>query len=585
MCGILGHTIGASWDVDHSRRALNTLTHRGPDQWGEWHDERVYIGHRRLSILDLSERGRQPMVGTSGRVIIAVNGEIYNYPVLRKQLESSYEFRSTSDSEIILHGYAAWGIRGLLDRIEGMYAFSVYDRDQQRIYLARDRVGIKPLYYAKIGPAFAWASELKALTTLFGRDSLPIDYTSAYDFLTYLYVPTPKTLYRNVFKLPPAHYLEYDLNQKRLACHAYWSLDVRTEGAEADEASREIARLVDESVEEQFMSDVPVGVFLSGGMDSSAVAASAVRHSSDIQTFSIGFDVPEHDESRYARRVSEHLGTSHHERLCGPDDAADLFDAVREWYDEPFADSSLIPTHMVSRFARERITVALSGDGGDELFGGYRWYDAMRRRRRLLRPLRRLLRPLTLSVGAVQHRSLAARAVRRAGFDFIWDDLEMYVVLMGGLLKEDKKSYARLWDIDPDYDDYWYFRKYHRPDYAPMTRWQYLDFHTYLHDDILTKVDRASMRVALEVRVPLLSTALVEFAFSLPEEVRYAGGQLKGLFKSAFRDRLPSDIIARGKRGFSIPAKAWGMVHSGARKSMQEEILERSFGYLLERRD
>jgi len=233
---------------------------------------------------------------------------------------------------------------------------------------------------------------------------------------------------------------------------------------------------------------------------------------------------------------------------------------------------------MVSRFARERVTVALSGDGGDELFGGYRWYAAMKQRRRRAFPLLRVLRPLVLRAGAVQYRSLAARAVRRAGFEAVWNDLETYVVLMGGLLKEDKRAYARAWNIDPAYDDYWYFRRYLREDLPLMTRWQYLDFHTYLHDDILTKVDRASMQVALEVRVPLLATNLVEYAFSLPEEVRFQGGRLKGLLKYAFRDRLPPEILNRGKKGFSIPARAWGLAHAHGRRSIQEEILAGSFG-------
>lgn len=572
MCGLFGLVTADGLDVEQARRALHTLVHRGPDQWGEWQGGRVYMGHRRLSILDLSEKGRQPMTDGAGDVVITVNGEIYNYPRLREELESRHEFRSRSDSEVVVHGYKEWGIEGLLDRLDGMYALVVYDRAQDRLYLARDRAGIKPLYYALVDGVFAWASELKAIREYFGSNRLKVDLTALYDFLTYMYVPAPKSLYCDVYKLEPGHYAAFDCDSRQLKVASYWRLDCKEQAIGLADAERELVRLVDQSVQEQLMSDVPVGVFLSGGMDSSIVAESANRASRHIQTFTIQVMDPSLDESPFARLLAEYVGTDHHVHACGAEDASEWMTRLNDWYDEPFADSSAIPTFMVSRFSRERVVVALSGDGGDELFGGYRWYTAMDERGCRGGRGRPELRSWTIRAKRIMGRSLAGRVVRRLEFDHVLDDLEYYTRLMGGLLPEDKQAYARQWGIDPEYDDFWYFRKFWRPDLPLRTRLQYLDFHTYLPDDILTKVDRASMQVALEVRVPLLSRALVEFAFSLPESVRYADGQLKGLVKKAFQSRLPSAILSKPKQGFNLPLKAWKMA-DGRRESFQQRVL------------
>jgi asparagine synthase (glutamine-hydrolysing) len=572
MCGLFGLVTGDGFNAETARKALHTLTHRGPDQWGEWRDDRVYMGHRRLSILDLSERGRQPMMDGGGDVVITVNGEIYNYSLLRAELESRHEFRSRSDSEVVVHGYKEWGIKGLLDRMDGMYALVVYDRRRGQLYLARDRAGIKPLYYAQIDGVFAWASELKAIREFFGSDHLKVDSTALYDFLTYLYVPAPKSLYRDVQKLEAGHYAAFDGDSGRIEVEPYWKLDCRERAVRLEDAESELVRLVDQSVREQLMSDVPVGVFLSGGMDSSIVAESANRASRHIQTFTIQVMDPALDESPFARLLAEHVGTDHHVRTCGAEDASEWITRLTDWYDEPFADSSAIPTHLVSRFSRERVVVALSGDGGDELFGGYRWYAAMDERVRSGIQGRPALRPWTVRTKRWLGRSLLGRIVRRLEFDHVLGDLEYYTRLMGGLLPEDKQAYARKWGIDPEYDDFWHFRKYWRPDLSLRTRLQYLDFHTYLPDDILTKVDRASMQVALEVRVPLLSRALIEFAFSLPESIRYADGQLKGLMKRAFQNRLPPAILSKPKQGFNLPLKAWKMA-DGRMASYQQRVL------------
>ena len=577
MCGIFGHTLIEGVSPERSRAALHTLAHRGPDQWGEWRDERVYLGHHRLSILDLSEHGRQPMTDRDESVLLTINGEIYGFQRLRNELAAKHEFRSGSDSEVALHGYKEWGIPGLLDRIDGMYAFCLYDRGTGKVFLVRDRAGIKPLYYAKLGQTFAWASELKALRAFFGENRLRPDGTALYDFLTYLYVPSPKTLYQDVYKLEPAHYVELDLATSLFKPRRYWQPRATPVPISEPEAARSLVALVDESVKDQLVSDVPVGVFLSGGMDSSAVTASAVRCSQHIKTFNIRIADPSLDESRFAQVAAEFLGTDHHVRECGAEDAEVWLARIQSWYDEPFGDTSAIPTHLVSRFSRERITVALSGDGGDELFGGYMWYEWMMERQKTGRARGQVLRPWTAKAKKWLGTGWAGRLWRRAEFEFVLDDLEVYTRLMGGLLKDDKIAYARLWNIDPDYDDYWHFRRYWEPDLPLQTRLQWLDFHTYLPDDILTKVDRASMQVALEVRVPLLSRAIIEFVFSLPESIRYAGGHLKGLMKKAFEGRLPPEILSRRKQGFSIPLRNWNISDKKGLPSLPERILRQDY--------
>ncbi len=571
MCGLFGY-VSPTIDPARGRRALNTLAHRGPDQWNDWYDVRLYMGHRRLSILDLSDAGRQPMVSGDGRAVVTVNGEIYNFRALRSELRRHHEFVSESDSEVILHGYREWGLDGLLGRLEGMYAFAVYDVPAGRLHLARDRVGIKPLYYALEGSSFAWASELKAIRQLVGADALRTDQTALYDFLTYKYVPAPKTLYRNVFKLPPANVLSVDVRELTASVRRYWSLPTEVVPALPGEAARKLRHLVADAVGEQMVSDVPLGFLLSGGLDSSAVVAEASRAGAAPQTFSVGFEDPEHDESEYARMVADAFSTRHHTLRMGVNDVLELFPRLLEWYDEPFADTSAFPTYRLCALAREHATVVLSGDGGDELFGGYRWYrDFARLSRRWRQPFQHLL-PLTRALkGGRRGRMRTLGTVLETRV--VLQRFDLYARLLGGLHRDEKRRYRSGWGIPDDYDDYWFLRQHYREDLPLRTRLQYLDFHTYLPEDVLTKVDRASMAVSLEVRVPLLSTALVEFAFSLPEEVRYLGDTGKGLFKTAYASVLPPAILARAKRGFSIPLHAWAGPLLGDARSKEERIL------------
>ena len=377
MCGIFGHTGFDPRRLDHSRAALQTLAHRGPDQWGDWHDTDVYLGHRRLSILDLSEAGRQPMRAAGDEVLLTANGEVYNFAPLRARLGQEHTFTSGSDSEVLLHGYRAWGIDGLVERIEGMYAFAIYDRIRRKVFLVRDRVGIKPLYYSSLGGRAAWASELKALQRLHQGEGLSVDRTAVYDYLTYSYIPAPKSMYVGIFKLPPAHVAEIDVLTGSIRTYRYWALSTNEEDLSIPTAASRLRELVGDAVRQQMVSDVPVGFFLSGGMDSSAVVAEAASLGHGANTFSIGFDVPGHDETGFAALVAAAFRTDHVRRVLSARATTELFPRLREWFDEPFADTSAFPTQLVSRVARERCTVVLTGDGGDEVFGGYRRYQQL----------------------------------------------------------------------------------------------------------------------------------------------------------------------------------------------------------------
>jgi asparagine synthase (glutamine-hydrolysing) len=575
MCGIFGCGNFRSSQVEKAREALHTLSHRGPDQWNEYINDKVYIGHRRLSIIDLSENGRQPMTNADKSVWITVNGEIYNFRELRAQLQNKYPFQSKSDSEVILHGYTEWGIQGLLDRIDGMFSIQIYDKKQQKIFLARDRVGIKPLYYSVDDGQLVWASELKSLRMFKGEENLEIDYTAVYDFLTYQYVPAPKSLFKKIYKLEPAHVIQYDLPSGDFTNQCYWKLDPAEQHVNESEAEREIYRLLKKSVSEQMVSDVPVGFFLSGGMDSSTVVALAREANKNINTFTIGFDKDPDNETRYAEIVANHFQTNHTTRQLDGAQTATLFPRIKEWYDEPFADISCFPTYLVSSVSREAATVVLTGDGGDELFGGYKWYTAFRLLKKYNLRALRFLRPLLSTI--MYKPGVMGRLSKKLEW-LLLNDFELYTRLMGGLLHAEKASLRKAWNIPDTYDDYWYFRKHYRKDLSIVKRLQFLDFHTYLPDDILTKVDRVSMSVSLECRVPFLSRELIEYVFSLPEKIVLKKGKLKGLMKEAFRNLLPQSILERDKKGFSPPIQFWRKELYKQHKTRHYKILQDVFG-------
>lgn len=558
MCGIFGHTRIEKADLEKSRKALHSLAHRGPDQWNDYIDENVYLGHRRLSILDLSENGKQPFSDEKSGVYVTVNGEIYNYKALRNELKGQYSFQSDSDSEVVLFGFIAWGIDSLLEKIDGMYAITIYDKHRKCVYLVRDRVGIKPLHYSKFEKDFIWASEIKAIQSFVGEDNLEKDLTALYDFYTYQYIPAPKTLYKDIFKIKPAHYLKIDLMNGQETHHHYWELGIQQHSTSIKEAKENIYQLVKESINEQMISDVPVGFFLSGGMDSSVVVALAAKQASKISTFNIGFKNNPKDESHFALLVAKKFNTTHHKKVLDTVQMDAMFNRIKEWFDEPFADLSCFPTYLVSEFAKQNVTVVLTGDGGDEVFSGYKWYKAFELFNKYnLRRFQAIQKPLQFSFKSLTFLPPLKKHQHRIKWLFL-DELELYTKLMGGFIKEEKKDLAQKLSIPDDYDDYWYFRKYYKQELSVYHRLRYLDFHTYLPDDILTKVDRVSMAVSLECRVPFLSKAIIEYVFTLPDSIVLYQNQLKGIMKAAFKDTIPNAITNRPKEGFNLPSGTWG---------------------------
>jgi asparagine synthase (glutamine-hydrolysing) len=568
MCGIVGHLAsqgGASLPVG---QAIDRLGHRGPDDRGELCDGPVTLGFARLSIIDLSEGGHQPMSSPDGRYAIVFNGEIYNFGELRQELERAGEsFQGRSDTEVLLRVFAREGFERCLARLRGMFAFAVWDRAEQRLHLARDRMGVKPLVYAQTLRGFAFASEIQGLFALDPGLSREPDLEAIDHYLTLQYIPAPMSGFRAIRKLPPAHAMTVrDGRVERI--FRYWDLDLERRSmlpfAQACEALRE---QVLEATRVRLVSDVPLGAFLSGGVDSSiTVAAMARLGARPLETFSIGFEDERFNELPYAREVAAHLGTNHHEMMVHAD-AVDVMPRMIDHLGEPMADSSIMPTYYVSRFARGRVTVALTGDGGDEAFAGYRRFYQMRRMEWLERhglvQMWRGLRRLTV---ALENRVRSDGRQRRfpstrADEMLVLQGLDRYKHLLAFFPDGDKAALAT-----PEFaagarssNVTGYLREhFDRPAGDDLSRYLYLDLTTYLPEDILFKVDVASMAVSLECRSPFLDHKLIEFAASLPGHYKLSlAGRHKHILKEAFAGWLPAGFMDRPKKGFSVPLARW----------------------------
>lgn len=567
MCGFVGGT-EQQWKYEEAIRAL---LHRGPDAQEVSRHSQLNLGFSRLSIIDLSSSANQPMTSADGTIRLVFNGEIYDYKSLRKDLErSGFSFRTHSDTEVLLHAYQKWG-EEFVHHIDGMFSIAIHDLTTQKVHLFRDHAGIKPLFYFHHNGCFAFASELKGITTLCSDVSFEEDQTALYDFLTYRYIPYPKTLYKNCFELPPAHHLCYDLQEQCIqSIQRYWQAPTETKEIDLTQATKQLRQLIEIAVSNQLVADVPVGCFLSGGIDSSIVLYEAKKRAEHIDTFSIGFEQEQHSEVAFAKKMAEACRITPHIRTLKRCDTEHLFPQLQSWMDQPFAQSSVFPTYLVSQFAREKVTVALSGDGGDEVFGGYRWYQKFA-------PfinsspgaLKLLHRPCNFLRNRLSPRNSLAKLLNKIDFR-TQEPLGCYVKLMSGMTHEEKYLYRKRWEIPKDYDSYWFFRQFYREELPLLTRLQILDFYTFLPCAVLSKVDRVSMAVSLEVRVPFLSKSIIEFAFSLPESIRYHEGELKGILKTAYRDCIPQDILYRPKKGFGLP----GNYLNEMRQRMQDRILE-----------
>ncbi len=580
MCGIAGvfHPRGGNVDLDALLRMTRTLEHRGPDEEGYFVNAGatlagaplhtldgsgiVGFGHRRLSIIDLKS-GQQPLCNEDRTIWITFNGEIYNFKQLKAELtERGHRFRTNSDTETIVHGYEEWG-EDLPGKLRGMFVFAIWDEKRQQLFMARDRLGMKPLYYLHDKDRVLFGSEIKALLAAPGVDRA-IDVEALSDYLALLYVPAPRSIFRSIKKLPQAHYAVVDRDGMRI--RPYWDLAFQpVDPASQAEQQERLLESLGDATEMRMMSEVPLGAFLSGGVDSSAVVALMARRSGKpVKTSCISFSEEKYDEARYAQQVAELFGTDHAVHKVTPEAIA-VIEKLAWHYDEPFADSSSVPTYYVSKTAREAVTVALSGDGGDENFVGYRRYrhDAMENRFRGFLP-RWIGRPLFGGLGRIYPKGdWLPQRMRGKTFlsNIARDPADAYFHSMSAFKENQKRDLLQDGVLEKlgGHRTVELFRELYRRADAPdhLSRLQYLDIKTYLCDEILVKVDRASMAVSLEVRCPVIDHVFMEQVAKIPSGRKLKGGDNKHIFKQALRKLLPDDILYRQKMGFSVPITEW----------------------------
>ncbi|NQD35590.1 asparagine synthase (glutamine-hydrolyzing) [Permianibacter sp. IMCC34836] len=567
MCGIYGQLRFDGQTVPRERLTAmgNAMIHRGPDDEGAFTDGPIGIGMRRLSIIDLNG-GHQPFVAEAGKLALVANGEVYNFQALRRELEAAgHVFRSHSDCETILWGYLQWGLDTLLQKLNGMYAFALWDGRSEQLIVARDRIGIKPLYYHFDGKSFSFASEAKSLFPVGIRPELNKDALPAY--LSLGYVPAPQTLFAGIQKLPVATVAIIKAGELRLK--NYWSIGSSLATYSENEWQEKVRAELDRAIAMQMVADVPLGAFLSGGIDSSAVVAYMAKHASGpVKTYAIGFDGDAasryYNELPYARKVAELFGTEHHEILVKPD-VARLLPQLLWQLDEPMADSAFLTTYLVSEFARRDVTVILSGVGGDELFGGYRRYLGEHyagRYQKLPAMARSGLRAIAKRLPSDRHNRWLDLARLARGFilsaDMPFEDrYRSYVQVfapdaISALLAKDAGGHKSHNSRDPVHEA---FARANNPDH--INRLLQVDAQTQLPDDLLLLTDKMSMAVSLECRVPLLDHELLELAASMPASIKVRGGELKSLLKKSLRGLLPDEILYRKKRGFGAPMGAW----------------------------
>ncbi len=583
MCGIAGWINLKRSDSNDGAEAVlhsmcDTIVHRGPNSEGLWLDDTVALGMRRLSIIDL-ETGDQPVFNCDRSVIVMMNGELYNYREVRAELEKkAHKFTTKSDTEILPHLYEEYG-EGLLEHVNGMYAFSLWDSRRKKLVIARDRFGEKPLYYGVFDDKLIWASEPKAILA-HPAVKPELDLNALRHYVSFDYVPAPMSIYKGIHKLPAAHVLTVENGEVKT--RRYWDISWNNsppyEGGVAEgrggslngdgtlvRKAEELRDLLSDAVRMRLVSDVPLGILLSGGIDSSTVAAFAVQHATErVKTFSIGFEEDSFDESKYARQVARHLNTEHYEDKLSAATAGDLISEIGTWLDEPMSDGSLIPTYLLARFVRKHVTVALGGDGGDELFAGYPMYYAHTvaakylaipsvLRRGLIEPV---VNALPVSTKNMSFDYKAKRFVRASKYD----EVARHHSWFGSFsIDQHRELFSKDVLAQTDADIYRGVRELVGGSDAKnvIEQMQYADINYYLAEDILTKVDRAAMAVSLETRAPFLDPRVGQFAASIPVEYKLKGKSGKVILKEAMRELLPHDILHRPKKGFGIPIAEW----------------------------
>lgn len=557
---------------------IHAQQHRGPDAWGIWADDLCALGHRRLSIIDLSEAGQQPLPNEDGTIWISFNGEIYNFQALRRELEGlGHHFGTSTDTEVIVHAYEQWGV-GCVSRLRGMFAFGLWDQRQRRLFLARDRVGKKPLYYGQVGDCFLFASELQGLLA---NVAVPpeIDLSAIDAYLSWGYIPAPQTAFRGISKLPPAHWLTLDVTPARMIRRSerYWSLEyVPKQRISEEEAVEALREKLTEAVRLRMISDVPLGAFLSGGIDSSIIVALMAQLSdAPVKTFSIGFDEAAYNELNHARRVAERWGTCHHEFIVRPDALAILPKLVRH-YGEPYADSSAVPSFYVAQMTCDTVTVALNGDGGDESFAGYERYLGNRLAERVRSvpgsawPMQALSQVIPNSLDqksrlrrAKRFLSAAAQPMAKRYGEWIgyFSDQEKQQLYHGDVQRSFLAARPSDW-MEALFTDV--------RDLDPAEAAMAVDIQSYLPYDLLVKTDITSMANSLEARSPFLDHEVMELAARWPVDLKLRGPQSKYLLKRAFQELLPHQNLDRRKMGFGVPVGAW---FRGQLRPLLEDVL------------
>lgn len=566
MCGIAGFCNLKGDKEKNIERMKERMYHRGPDAGGNYFSEdgSITLGHRRLSIFDLSENGAQPMISHSGRYVISYNGEIYNYKKIARRLMNERKvtaFRGSSDTEVLLEAFEAYGVKEAISLCKGMFAIALYDKNEQTLYLLRDRIGEKPLYYGLVGEGFAFASDIGSIAALEGFKN-PVNRAVLDLYFIHGYIPAPYSVYENIYKLEAGAILKVKLpfrGMENVEMERYWSIkETARRGQEnlfkgsEKEAADELERLLKESVREQMAADVPVGAFLSAGIDSSTVVALMQSlHKGKVKSFTIGMDEKDYNEAVYAKEIARHLGTDHTELYITEEDAKAVIPMLSGMFGEPFADSSQIPTYLVSRMTREHVTVSLSGDGGDELFCGYTSYSSVERIWNKMKNIPYFIRKPCSEL--VIHSPLARKPIYR---------------IKGKLLgaKGPSDLYICSYETDPltkkislDSKECSYKYSEYDPGFLKETNHNIMlmDMLMYHPDDILVKVDRAAMAVSLETRVPMLDRDVVEFAWTLPVEYEREGKTGKKVLRDVLYRYVPKEMMERPKKGFSIPIDKW----------------------------
>jgi asparagine synthase (glutamine-hydrolysing) len=547
MCGI----IGFNWeDQQLAKKMASTLIHRGPDDGGVYTDKGISLGHRRLSIIDLTRSGKQPLYNEDRSLWITYNGEIYNFKELRAVLKKKgHKFISNTDTEVILHGYEEWGEK-VLPRLNGMFAFAIWNSRKKTLFLARDRIGIKPLYYYWDGSKFIFASELKAIFE--ASITRQINTLSLQHYLTYGFTPKKQTMIRGICKLEPGHALF--LNGSELRTKKYWQLNIKEDHTLTEDAIKKKIKLyLEDAVKKRLMSDVPLGAFLSGGIDSSALVAMASKYKKNLKTFSIGFEYDEFNEAPYAKKVSELFATEHHEKYFVAKDFKKLIPKLAFHYDDPLADYSILPTYLVSTVARKKVKVVLGGDGGDELFGGYNWYRhymILEKQKHIPLAMRKyFIKPSFQVASKVFQNHLLNKTKHLIETEAVSPG-KRFAMIRSFL---SAKGFKEM-NINPKVlDAYSKFFTYS----DIKNNFFNADLSFYLPGEILHKVDKATMAVGLEARVPFLDHTFVEFASTISSKYRIHRLQTKYLLKKSLRNVVPKEIIHRKKRGFGVPIKQY----------------------------